>query len=94
MRGRVGMGQVRSKKSKLIPAHPYGAGLKSRLIPAPPPLWDGENPHGIKQGEGVKLGGAKLPSLVPIWQVVAKTVDFFYVPIIFLFCYSGIYLSS
>ena len=88
------MGQVRSKKSKLIPAHPYGAGLKSRLIPAPPPLWDGENPHGIKQGEGVKLGGAKLSSLVPIWQVVAKTVDFFYVPIIFLFCYSGIYLSS
>ena len=37
-----------------------GAGLKSRPIPAPPPLRGGENPRGEKRG------WAKLSSLVDV----------------------------
>ena len=45
-----GAKQVRSKRSKFIPAPPCGARLKSSPIPAPPPLWGEENPHGAKWG--------------------------------------------
>ena len=51
-RGWEGTGQGGSKKSKPIPALPYGVGLKSCPIPAPPPLRGGENPC------RAKLGGA------------------------------------
>ena len=51
------MGRGGSKKSKLIPASPYGARLKSCLIPAPPPLRGEENPHRAKRD------GAKFSSL-------------------------------
>ena len=55
MRGEAGQGwggakQVRSKKFKLIPAISCGVGLKSRSIPAPPPLRDEENLPGTKWG--------------------------------------------
>ena len=51
------MGWGGSKKSKPIPASPCGARLKSCLIPAPPPLRDGENPRRAKRD------GAKFSSL-------------------------------
>ena len=69
------VGQLRSKKSKSIPALPCpalscgGVGLKSYPIPAPPPLWGGENLRESKQG-GEGLGGAKLLSLITIKYVV------------------------
>ena len=47
MQGGVGL-----KSQKPIPAR--GAGLKSRPIPAPPPLWGKENPHEVERG-GAKL---------------------------------------
>ena len=47
MQGKVGL-----KSQKPIPAR--GAGLKSRPIPAPPPLWGKENPHEVERG-GAKL---------------------------------------
>ena len=50
MWGGDGAGRGGSKKCKPIPAPPRGVGLKSRLIPAPPPLRGGENPHGVKWG--------------------------------------------
>ena len=55
-RERGGTGQGRSKKCKPILALPRGAGLKSRPIPALPPLRGGENPHGAKRG-GVGQSG-------------------------------------
>ena len=59
-------GRVGSKKSKSIPAPPYGVGLKSRRIPVSPTLRGGETRIG-QNGEGwVKLGGTKLSSLVGI----------------------------
>ena len=50
MQSGVEMGRGGSKKSKPILTPPYGAGLKSRPIPAPPPLQGGENPHEVKWG--------------------------------------------
>ena len=47
--GRAGRGG--SKKSKPILTSPHGAGLKYCLIPAPPPLRGGENPHWAKWEE-------------------------------------------
>ena len=38
------------KKSKPITTPPYGVGLKSLPIPAPPPLRGGKNPRGTKRG--------------------------------------------
>ena len=62
MRDRAKMGQVRSKKSKLIPTPPRGAGLKSHPIPTPP-CSVGKTCVG-RSGEGrVKRGGAKLSYL-------------------------------
>ena len=49
-RGGVGWGRGGSKKSKPIPAPPYGAGLKSCPISALPPLQGKENPRGVKRG--------------------------------------------
>ena len=49
MRGRAEMGWDGSKKYKPIPALPYGAGIKSFPIHAPPRLWGGENPCGAKR---------------------------------------------
>ena len=43
-----GVGRVESKKSKPISALPHGAGLKSRPIPALPPLRGGKNLRGTK----------------------------------------------
>ena len=48
--GWEGMGRGGSKKSKPIPAPLRGVGLKSYLIPAPPPLRGRENPRGAKRG--------------------------------------------
>ena len=79
------MGQVRSKKSKLIPAHPYGAGLKSRLIPTPPPLWDGENPHGIKQGEVGQARRGKIAIPSPHMASCGKNCGLFLCPYHFPF---------
>ena len=45
------MGRSGSKKCKPILIPPHGAGLKSCLTPAPPPLQDKENTHGVKRGE-------------------------------------------
>ena len=39
---------------------PRGAGLKSRPIPAPPPLQGGENPHGAKRGGMGQAGRSKI----------------------------------
>ena len=58
--GRGGAGQVGSKKCKPILAPPRGMGLKSRPIPAPPPLRGGENPHGVKWGEAGQAGRGKI----------------------------------
>ena len=64
-----GVGQVGSKKSKLIPTQPRGAGLKfchipaslrSCPIPTPPPLWGGENSHGAKWGGAGQAGRGKI----------------------------------
>ena len=46
--GKAGIGRGGSKKFKLIPKLPRGAGLK--FIPTPSPLWGRENPSGMKQG--------------------------------------------
>ena len=43
-------GRGGSKKFKSISTLPRGVELKSYSIPASPPLWGGENPHGAKQG--------------------------------------------
>ena len=45
-----GAGRGGSKKSKPIPTSPRGAGLKSCPIPAPAPMWGGENPCESKRG--------------------------------------------
>ena len=79
------MGQVRSKKSKLILTHPYGAELKSRLIPAPPPLWDGENPHGIKQGEVGQAGRGKIVIPSPHMANCDKNCGLFFMSLSFSF---------
>ena len=54
------MGRDGSKKCKPIPAPPRGAGLKSRPIPAPSSLRDGENPHGAKRGGAGQAGRGKI----------------------------------
>ena len=63
MRG--GVGWAGSKKCKPIPAPPCGVDLKSCPIPAPSPLWGGENPHKAKQGGAGQAGQGKIaiPSL-------------------------------
>ena len=53
------MGRGGSKKCKPILASPHGAGLKSRLIPAPSPLQGGETPHGAKRGGAGQVGRSK-----------------------------------
>ena len=70
-RGKAGMGKGgagwgASKNSKPIPVSLRGAGLKSHLIPALPPLRGGENPCGAKGG------GAKLPSLTLPTKITNK----------------------
>ena len=47
-------------RSKPIPAPSRGTGLKSRPIPAPPPLRGGENPHGAKRGGAGQAGRGKI----------------------------------
>ena len=59
------MGWGGSKKGKPIPAPPRDAGLKSRPIPAPLPLRDGENPHGAKQGGASQAGQDKIAIPTP-----------------------------
>ena len=44
------------------PLLPHGVGLKSRPIPAPPPLQSGENPHGAKRGGASQAGRDKIAS--------------------------------
>ena len=61
MQGGVGRGG--SKNCKPIPVPPRGAGLKSRPIPAPLPLWGGENPHGAKRGGAGQAGRGKIAIL-------------------------------
>ena len=47
----VGMGRGGAGlKSLTHPCPAHGVGLKSHPIPAPLPLWGGENPHRAKQG--------------------------------------------
>ena len=60
MRGGDGAGRDGSKKCKSIPTPSRGAGLKSCLIPAPPPLQGGENPHGAKRGRAGQAGRGKI----------------------------------
>ena len=59
-RERGGTGRGRSKKCKPILALPRGAGLKSRPIPAPPPLRGGENPRELKQGGAGQVEWGKI----------------------------------
>ena len=54
------MGRDGSKKCKPIPVPPRGAGLKSRPIPTPTPLWGGENLHGAKRGGAGQAGRGKI----------------------------------
>ena len=54
------MGRGGSKKCKPIPVPQRGAGIKSLPIPAPPPLWGGENPHGAKRGGAGQAGRGKI----------------------------------
>ena len=42
------------------PLLPHGVGLKSRPIPAPPPLQSGENPHGAKREGAGQAGQGKI----------------------------------
>ena len=58
------MGQGKSKKCKPILIPPRGAGLKSRPIPTPSPLWGGENPHRAKRGGAGQAGQGK--TAIPI----------------------------
>ena len=46
--GRVGTERGGSKKFKLIPTPPHGAGLKFMPIPTPSLLWGRKNPSGMK----------------------------------------------
>ena len=62
MRGGGRAGRDGSKKCKPIPPPPHGAGLKSRPIPAPPPLRSGENLHGAKRGGAGQAGRDKIAS--------------------------------
>ena len=59
--------RIGSEKSKLIPALPGGAKLKSCPILAPPPLQGGENSCG-------KQGGAKLSSLTHV-QIISLFIN-------------------
>ena len=59
-RGGDGAGRGGSKKCKPIPTSSRGVGLKSRPIPAPPPLRDGKNPHGAKRGGAGQAGRGKI----------------------------------
>ena len=63
---RDGTGRGGSKKCKLIPTSPRGAGLKSRPIPAPPPLRGRENLHEAKWGRAgqVERGKIAIPTIV------------------------------
>ena len=72
MRGGAGMGRCGSKKCKLIPTPPRGAGLKSRPIPALPPLRSGENLHGAKRGGAGQAGRGKttIPKLATFISLI------------------------
>ena len=67
---------VGSKNSKPIPILPCacGARLKSRPIPAPLPLWGGENSRGAKWGGAGQTGWGKItipilnPKTVFCWR--------------------------
>ena len=59
-----------SKKCKPISTPPHGAGLKSRPIPVPLPLWDGENSHRAKQGGAGQAGQGKIA--IPSWNTRAQ----------------------
>ena len=85
MWGGVGMERVVSKKSEPIHTPPRDAGLKSRLIPTPPPLWDGENPHGIKQGEVGQAGRGKIAISSPHMASCGKNCGLFLCPYHFPF---------
>ena len=64
---KVGWGE--SKKSKLIPLLPRGAGLKSPPIPVPPPL------RGERSREGwVKRVEVKLPPLIRMSEKTYKNM--------------------
>ena len=54
----MGIRQDESKKSKSIPALPYGVGLKSSPIPTPSPLQGGGNLNGTSQ---VRWGKIAIP---------------------------------
>ena len=79
MRGGAGRGG--SKKCKSIPAPPHGVGLKSRPIPAPPPLRGGKNPHGAKRGGAGQAGRGKIaiptPPLPP--KIFGKNLVYIYI---------------
>ena len=69
MRGGLNLKGLNTTHPRLAP--PHGAGLKSRPILAPSPLWGGENLRGAKQGGAdqtgrVKLRRAKLSSLLSV----------------------------
>ena len=65
---------VGSKNSKPIPILPRGARLKSRSIPAPLPLWGGENSRGAKWRGAGQTGRGKItipilnPKTVFCWR--------------------------
>ena len=57
-------------------------GLKSHPIPAPPPLWGGENPHGAKRGGAGQAGRGKIA--IPRsehhlgwWRLIQRPVVFY-----------------
>ena len=79
------MGRVRSKKSKYILARSCGVGLKSCPISTPPPLWDGENPRGVKQGEVGQVGRGKITILSPHMASCGKNCGLFLCPYHFPF---------
>ena len=58
MRGGLNLKSLNTTHPRLAP--PHGAGLKSRPILAPSPLWDRENPRGVKRGGVDQTGRDKI----------------------------------
>ena len=81
MRGGLNLKSLNTTHPCLAP--PHGAGLKSRPILAPSPLWDRENPRGVKQGGVDQTGRTKLSSQLSI------TSCWFIFAIIFFFPFSN-----